>query len=233
MPTLANIESEARLLVDADTTSYTAADLLRRENAAYESIVALILGCDGLWQFDDSRYTDIPVGTTTLVNAQQDYSFDTSHLEVERVEVKDNSGIWHELNPIDKSQIGGALSEYQNVPGLPYEYDKQGASIFLYPAPATGSVTMASGLKVYFKRTASVFTSGEQSAGTAIPGFASPFHYLISYKAALPYAQSYKPQRVPMLVNEIAKLEKELVEFYSQREKDRRKVISMGGVSFR
>lgn len=221
-------------MVDADTTSYTAADLLRRINDAYEEVVGIIIGCDGLWQFDDTNFTDFPIGTTTLVNSQNDYAFDVSMLEIERVEVKDNSGLWHQLNPIDKSQVGEAIDEFMKTDGLPIYYDKQGASIILYPAPDNGvSVTLASGLKVYFQRTAAIFTAAEVTTGTKLPGFASSHHYLLSYKAALPYAMSYKKDRVPMLMAEIGRREKALIDHYSRREKDRRKMLSMGGVSHR
>jgi hypothetical protein len=234
MPNIADIEAEARALVDADTTSYPAATLLRRENSAYEEIVGLIIGCDGLWQFDDTNYSDFPIGVTTLVNSQNDYTFDVTHLEIERVEVLDEGGIWHKLAPIDISQIGGAISEFMKEDGRPQYYDKQGSSIVLYPAPDNGvSVTLASGLKVYFQRTADIFTSAEQTTGTKVPGFASPYHYLISYKAALPYALSYKGQRVPMILSEINRLEKGLKEHYSRREKDRRKVMKPAGISHR
>lgn len=231
--TIANIEAEARALVDADTTSYTAANLLRRENIAYEEIVGKIIGLDGTFQFDDSNFTDHPIGTTTLVDSQQDYAFDVTFLNIERVEVLDAQGIWHLLDPIDKSQINDALGEFEKVDGLPCYYDKNGGSIFLYPAPATGSVTMAAGLKVYFQRTASVFTSGEVSTGTKVPGFASPFHVLIAYKAALPYAVSYKKDRVPMLLAEINRMEKDLLKFYAKREKDVETVMSNESISFR
>ncbi len=230
---ISDINSEARALVDADTISYPAADLLRRINASYEKRVAQIIAADGLWQFDDSNYTDFPIGTTTLVASQQDYAFDSSHLEIERVEVKNSDGIWQKLNPIDKSQISIALSEYQKTAGMPMEYDKQGNSILLYPAPASGSVTLASGLKVYFKRTASIFTSAEVTTGTKQPGFASPFHSILSYDAAIPYAVSYKKDRVAALMAEADRLEKEMIKFYSRREQDRRKLLTMAGIDFR
>ena len=234
MATITDLNLEARALVDADTTSYPAATLLRRINDAYEETVGIIIGCDGKWQFDDSNFTNFPIATTTLVNSQNDYSFDVSQLEVERAEVLDNSGLWHELKPIDKSQINGAVDEFFKVDGLPEFYDKQGASLLLYPAPDNGtSVTLAAGLKVYFQRTASIFTAAEVTTGTKLPGFASPHHYILSYKAALPYAVSYKKDRVPYLMAEIKRREEELIKHYSRREKDRRKVMRMSGISSR
>src|SRR3990167_2215697 len=204
MPNLADIEAEARLIVDADSVSYSAAALLRRENAAYEEVVGDILGYDGLWQFDDSRFTTFPIATTTLINSQNDYTFDSSVLDIEAVSVLDANGLWRKLSQIDISQMGQDPAEFYKTDGLPFHYDKQGNSLLLYPAPDNGaSVTLASGLKVFFQRTANVFTSAELTTGTEVPGFATPYHAILAYKTALPYALSYKQDRVVFLQNEI------------------------------
>lgn len=231
--TIADLNSEARALVDADSTSYTAADLLRRINIAYEEVVSFIMGIDGKWQFDDSNYTDFPIATTTLVEAQEDYALDLTFLEIERVQVKDNSGNWHLLQPFDISEIGIAIDEYLKDDGLPAYYDKTGKSIILKPAPTASQVTLSAGLKVWFKRTADLYTSAQVTTGTKVPGFASPFHVILAYKAALPYAQSYKRDRVPMIVNEINRLEKEMKNFYGRRELDRRKIMTTARISHR
>lgn len=232
MATITDIQAEARALVDADSTSLTDAVLLRRVNMAYEDVVSKILGCDGRWQFDDTNYTTFPIATTTLVNSQADYTFDTTHLRILRVEVMDASGNYYQLEPIDIHDLEGiATTEFNKTDGRPVYYDKQGSSIVLYPAPDNGvSVTLALGLKVYFQRTADIFTSAQVTTGTKVPGFASPFHMILAYKAALPYALSYKKDRVAMLMSEIARLEKEMVKFYSKRQKDERQIMTMKSI---
>lgn len=231
--TITQIFAEARSLGNATDTSYTDTNLLRRVNSAYEDIVATILDCDGTWQFDDTNYTSHPIGTTDLVASQQDYTFAETHLIIERVEVKNASGHYEKLAPLDKSQVDVALTEYMSTAGMPIEYDKQGNSIFLYPAPASASVTLSSGLKVYYKRTADTFSSSDVTDGTATPGFASPFHPLLAYKAALPYCSENKPERVPFILSEIKRLEDKLINFYSRREKDIEVKLTMAPISFR
>ena len=231
--TIADINTLTRFLVNADISSYSAANLLINTNIAYEEIVGKIIGMDGRWQFDDQNYTTYPIGTQTLVASQNDYTFDSTQLEIERVEVKDAQGDWHLLTPIDKSQIGFAIDEFEPTPGLPWCYDKQGASILLYPAPSSATTTLTSGLKVYFKRTASIFTSAEVTTGTKVPGFASPFHQLISYKAAIPFAVVNLPQRVPALMAEVTRMEKGLEQHYGRREQDRRKTLQMRPINSR
>ena len=234
MATILDINAETRSLCDADSNSYPAADLLRRINTAYEEVVGFIIGLDGLWQFDDSNYTDLPIGTATLVEGQNDYSFNSAQLEIEKVAVKYTDGKYYFLSPIDKSEESDPLETLYPTNGLPEKYDKQGSSLFLYPAPDNGaSVTLVAGLKVYFKRTASVYTSAEVTTGTKKPGFASPYHMILAYKAALPYCMSYKKDRVPLILAEIQRLEKGIKEHYGGRERDRRKIMSMSGVNSR
>ena len=229
--TIADINTLARFLVDADSTSLTAANLLIFVNNAYEEIVGKIIGLDGTWQFDDTNFTDLPIGTTTLVAGQNDYSFDSSQIEILKVAVKDNSGNYQFLQPVNLDEYSVPLEEVFEVNGLPTHYDKSGSSVFLYPAPASGSVTLAQGLKIWFQRTASVFTSAEVTTGTKKPGFASPWHQILSYKAALPYAMNYKKDRVPLLLSEIQRMEVELLNHYARREKDVPKGLSMAGIN--
>ena len=233
MASISDIQAEARLLSDSDSTSYTDAQLLRRINQAYEETVSLILSCDGRWQFEDENFTTYPIATTTLVDSQNDYSFETAHLEIERVEVKDSGGLWHLLSPIDISQIGEAIDEFYKTDGLPLYYDKNGKSLLLYPAPATGSVTLVAGLKVYFKRTADLFTSAQVTTGTRVPGFPSPFHMILAYKAAIPFCVAYRPGRVPALMAQVLKFEDGIKKHFGRREQDRRKILSPSGVNSR
>lgn len=237
MSTIADINAEARALCDADSTSYTAADLLRRINYAYEQVIGWILDADGTWQWDDTNYTNLPVGTQTLVNAQKAYSFNDKFLEIESVQVKDVNGNWIILKPIEQRQWSDTqpLEEDFETDGLPEYYDKvSDDTIKLYPAPDNGvSVTLASGLKVKFRRTADVYTSAQVTTGTKEPGFASPYHVILSYMAALPYCLNYKKDRVPMIEKRIMELKADLITHYTKRSKDETSQMTMGGINFR
>jgi len=67
--------------------------------------VALIITADGTWQYDDTNYTDLPIGTGTLVEAQQSYSFASEYLEIEIVKVKDIDGNWRTLDLVDDKTL--------------------------------------------------------------------------------------------------------------------------------
>jgi len=226
MATITNINLETRALVDADSTSYPDATLLRRVNMAYEEIVGKLIALNKNWKFDDSNYSDLPIGLGDLVSGQQDYSFASTLLMVERVEVMDSDGNYHKLKPIDEKDISEALSQYKSGGGMPEKYARRGNSIFLYPYPLTASVTISDGLKVYFQRTADIFTSAEVTTGTKEPGFPSPYHYLLSYKSALPFALTYKKDRVTMIRQEIARMESELFDIALNKDSDKVSAMS-------
>ncbi len=231
--TIADINTETRDLVDATTTSYPAPLLLIRTNTAVEEIVDRILTADGRWQFDDANNVDYPGGVavlSTMTNGTKNYAIDTTLIQVEGVSVLAANGIWRKLIPFDPDDLTNPLldrAQFLNVSGLPYYYDLHGSYVSLYPAPDNGvSVTLTNGLKIYGKRTAQLFTSAEVTTGTKVPGFASPFHSLISYKAALPYAVKFKPARVQFIVAEIARKTSELIAFYGKRNKDERHLMT-------
>ncbi len=205
-----------------------------------EEIAGLILGADGRWDFDDTNNTDFPEGTANLVSGQKDYSLDTTYIKVLGVSILGSSGVWRKLLPFDPDDLApvyGPLmdrAQFLSSSGNPLYYDLHGNSIILYPAPDNGvSVTLTAGLKVYAQRTAQLFTSAEVTTGTKVPGFPSIFHSLISYKAALPYAMAYKPERVQFITAEIMRKTKDLVGFFSKRDKDERQILSMKGIVYK
>lgn len=229
MPTISDINQECRDLCDADTTSYPAATLLRRINEAYEKVISWILEADGLWQWDDTNYTDFPIGTQNLVDSQSKYSFNDKFLEIEEVQVKDDQGDWTILKPIDQKEYSDhtPLSEAFEDTGLPTHYDKlTDDTIELYPAPKTADVTTTNGLKVKFRRTADIFTSAQVTTGTKVPGFSSPFHYVLSYLAAIPFCMSYKKDRVSLFEKRVEDYKRDIMNHYSRRERDKRKKMT-------
>ena len=225
-----DLVSEINALCDSDATSYPIADKTRRVNMALEELIGDIINADGTWEYDDTNWTDLPVGTGTLVASQEAYTFASEYLEVRQVKVKSAAGEWVVLRPIDYSDFTNVSLE-QSFPtaGMPEYYDIIGDTIRLYPAPASASVTLASGLKVNFTRTADLFTTTDT---TQEPGLPSPYHVLLAYMAALPYCMSYKKDRVALFQKKVDDMKKSLIKFYSRREKDKRKVMTMAPINY-
>lgn len=243
MPNIVDINAEARDLCDANTTSYPAATLLRRINAALEKVVGWIITADGTWQFDDSNFTTNPIGTGTLQEGIASYTFSNDFLEIEMVKVKDLNGIYILLTPFDESELGMSAEEYfNNQTGMPTHYDKVGKTIKLYPTPSAASCTLIAGLKTHFKRTADLFLEtvpGTPDNVSKEPGFASTYHYILSYMAAIPYCMKYKKDRVALyegIVGDIGVtptgMKRDIINFYSMRERDKTKRMTFAQRQF-
>jgi hypothetical protein len=221
--TAADIKNKIYYLTKTNSTSFPAADILIAINNAYERVGQLILRADAKWQWDDTNQTDLPNATTDLVSGQQDYSLTSTHLTIDRVEIKDAGGNWHLLTQIDQQELKRdrcvALGAYQSTSGTPNEYDLIGSSVFLYPKPNYNSTA---GLKIYFTRGPALYTSGELSTGTKQPGFNSLFHDLIPLHVSYEYALANGQNMANGLLTLIQQKEQALNDFYGLRNRDKR-----------
>lgn len=210
----AGIVQEARYFVGANTTSYPINDLTRNVNRWFDKAVSLIFKSSGRWQWDDTNQTTLPSATTDLTSGQQDYSLEVSHLRIERVEVKDESGNWSKLTPFDKRDLDGAVDEFKKTDGQPQFYDIVGKSLILYPAP---NYSQADSLKAHFQRRGSYFATDDT---TKVAGFAEIFHRYLSLGAAYDYALKNNISNRNVLREEITAMEDEIHTFYAQRQPD-------------
>lgn len=229
--TISQIVSKTYFYTKTNVTSFPAADMLILINTAYDRVVSLIIKSDNRWQWDDTNQptTDqgdgtggLPTATTALVSGQQDYTFATTLLEVTRVELKDTSGNWRLLTPIDQNDVPIALGQYNKTAGIPTQYDKLGNSIFLYPP---SNFSQAASLKVCFTRGPVYFTSAEVTTGTKSPGFNSLYHDLIPLWASFDYALTNGLPNANLLKAVIDEKEGQLQEEYNKRSKDQPKYL--------
>ncbi len=204
------------------------ATFTRYINEAVNRVANLIMTADGRWQFDDTNFTDFPIATANLSTIlgleQQDYTFDITMLRILRVEVMDNTGAWQKLTPIDENDIyDQSLTDFMKTPGMPVYYDKQGTSIFLYPKPLATSVTSLGGLKVWFQRPPSYFTTADTAK---VPGFNSMYHRLVALIASRDYAMFKSLSIAKALTDKVSQDEDSLVENYALRSKDEHPKLS-------
>lgn len=198
------------------------ATFTRYINEALNRVVTLILLADGRWQWDDLNNTDFPIATTNLVTTlgseQQDYAFSISFLKITRVEIKDVAGNWNLLKSIDQADIyDQSLTDFLKTPGMPLFYDKIANSIFLYPKPLATAVTSTAGLKVWFQRPPSYFTTSDT---TKTPGFNSIYHRLVALIASRDYAAFKQLSTAKSISELVAQQEDSLGESYTLRSKD-------------
>ena len=224
---------------ESDSTSYPIASKVRNANIAYEKLIGKILEADGDWQWDDTNYTNLPRGTGTLVEGQETYSFASEYLNIQMVEVLQDSSpdVWHKLKPIDSLDLGdmspeeyfGQTSAGNPQTGMPEWYDKIGDTVILYPAPTSTAVTLTDGIRIWFQRTADLFTTTDT---TQEPGIPSPYHVLIAYYASISYCVKYKPERIRWLTQQWEDGIKNMLKFFGKREKDKRHIMTMKEINY-
>lgn len=232
--TFTEILSDARRLTKTNSTRFTTSDITDSANRALEHVTHLIREAQGRWQWDDSNNTDFAIATTNLVTTlgseQQDYGLDSTNYRMERVEVKDSDGNWHKLAPIDEADIyDQSLTDFLKTAGLPLYYDKVGNSLFLYPKPLDTAVTATAGLKVFYERGPSYFTTSDT---TKTPGFNPLFHRLLPLWCAYDYAFINNLKNANSFRNEIVLMEQELKDYYSLRDRDERIKISAKRIKY-
>lgn len=249
--TIANLNTLARFLTGTDTNSYTAANLLIAMNASYERITGKIIAetAGGNWKYGDMNYTAFPTFSVTMTNGTQSYdmrdwltaedsgstSANQFPLVILGAEVLDNNAIPHLLHRTSLQEIHGRgieFDNYQSTNGLPNEYELRDNLIVLYPAPATASVTLTSGLILYYLRTADLFTSTEVTTGTKEPGFPAPWHDILAYEAAYTFAASKGLANANRLKSIVDQKEKELMRFIGRRNQDERPIMTMGSINY-
>ena len=198
----------------ASITDYSLADRTGNSNLALDTILGLILEADQKWEWDDSNNTDLPIGTTSLVANQKDYGISgATYLKITKVLCKDANGTWRTLKPMDKNSPEAKNLNEQTNPGTPTHYDLIGNSIFLGPYPNYAST---GGLRIFFQRNVSYFITTDT---TKAPGFAQPFHRLVSLYASDDYlsAKGLVGDRLKRIQNKIEKMENALLKFYASR----------------
>lgn len=199
-------------------------DFTARINRAYDKVSAKIMGADGRWQFDDTTYTDLPIGSTDLVSGQGDYKFDVEHLEITKLLIWDSRGNKTVLTPVglDDPIARLMVEDTSTTGGIPEYYLKRGASIFLYPKP-NYTTTNYSGITVYYQRRPNYFAYTDTTAKS--PGIPAIFHRYLSLEASRDWAVSkLMPVKNDWLL-ELRELNDSIVDFYSKRSKDEQKII--------
>lgn len=216
-----SIVADVHYWAGTDAVTYPIADITRNANQALSKVVEMIMRSAGRWQFDDTNYDDLPIATTDLVANQTNFSLAVSHLKVARVRIKDKQGKWKILRPVDRRDLS---EDELNATGVPDKYDKLGVSLFFFPLQ---DYDQSQGVEVQFERDADYFETDDT---TKAPGFASTFHRLISLYTALDYTEPNELEaRSRKISKRIERMEAELVEFYSDRDRDEQPFMQTEG----
>ncbi len=182
-------------------------------NIHYRDVARTIWEVDASWTYDDSNATTLPHGYTSLVHNQHDYALPSTAQVIDRIEVLDHAGNYIKLNPLDPVEVKNGLPEYLGgSPGLPLNYVMRGRSIVLYPTPHSAYVTLTDGIHIYVNRE---ITEIALTASTGEPGFAQPFHRILSYACSIDFTQDAQQRQFFALQKEA--LTQAMLRFYAKR----------------
>lgn len=187
-------------------------------NDWYMKATKIIITADGRWQWDDTNWGNQPIATTDLVDGQRDYTVLNADpgagqdwLQVERVEMKDTSGNWVKLAPVDLRDFGASVGEEFKTDATPIYYDFNGSSIKLYPSSNYDST---GGLKVWFSRSPKEFRYTDTDAR---PGFTSIFHEYLVLGATYNWEKYKKVGNAEQTKRDIQEMESNMAGFYGNR----------------
>lgn len=204
-------------------------------NRAYDNVVSQILQNEGDYTWDDYNNVDFPIGTTNLIALQPDYTLPTSSptsdastfLRLIKVQVADANGSYYNLRAVSETMTPQALETQFQTPGAPKFYKLLGNSIFLYPTPAAGQVTLIGGLKIYFQRDKVDFLVTDT---TKQPGFPSIYHYLLALEASETWAAIKGLKQLTFIQQKKAEFMHNLGWGTANKNKDVRQIIRPVGV---
>jgi hypothetical protein len=192
---LLQVSETLSLLGDGGITSNTTLtrQFINYINQAYWEVFMAILTVDKNWKADDFNYTDYPEAPITLVDSQRDYELPVAVtganiatlLRVNRVWVLDTQGNRMLLEAMDTDEDFDYITT-----GIPTKYRLHGKSIYMNVRPASGQVTLTSGLIVQFQRVPDPFAYADldgNKESTQQPGFMETFHDLLALRASAKY----------------------------------------------
>ena len=233
-------------LTGLDTNAVSAKERARCANRWYYKAAILAWKSDPDWQFDDvnqaasatdgnwtfDAFAGLPRATRTLTDDVRIYALPTSALSVERVEILRANSDWYPLEPIEEAKIPRysnsegfrvfAIPEFYKTKGLPKYFNLVGSNIELFPAPATGEVTMTAGIKLYVSREIKEFVSTDT---TMEPGIPEPFHRILSLGASYDIAIAKGLANARTLKAEVEQLLFEMQDYYTKRQRYNKKSI--------
>jgi len=188
-------------------------DFTARINKALSEVFHLIFSSSGIWNFDDSNQTDLPVAKRDIVSGTDSYLLPDGITSIERIDIYDADGNTWELQQYPLYKITNGEADFLTGGGRPIYYRLFGDVVKVYPAPNYDATL---GLAVYFGRELVSFSSTDT---TAEPGFASPYHDILSLMASADWFIAKQPQSPTLVKLEQKLLQRraDLVNYYRRR----------------
>jgi hypothetical protein len=192
-------------------------------NLAFDELLRIGFKASGTWQLDDSNHADYPEIVTNIVSGQRGNLI----LDIHRVMVADSSGIFRDIEPVDKEtpNINNSVDtdgfiDGRSTTGAPLYYNKTSNGIFLDPIP---NYNRTGGLKLLINREASYMAYTDTTKKPGVPG---TLHAYLHLKPAMDYARRKSLACYDRLALEVDKYEREngkIAQVFNMRQRDVKK----------
>lgn len=220
------IQAEERLVYSSDygRISGNTKELAQwtvRNNQALSRAMALMLRYQDYWQVDDWNHGTVNEATENIVSGTRDVALTNPEdiLFIIAVAIKQSAtnDDYVQIKPVDirEQTARPIIEDNTSNTGVPYRYDKTGGYIRLDPIP---NYSATAGLKYYYQRTPHQFTTSDTTATAGIPAI---FDQLIPFYAVDAYAtENTNPNLKALVGGDIARMENDVANIFSQRSKD-------------
>ena len=229
--TNAGIVEQSRSLAGVTSTQWPTQKVVNSANNWHDFVTGYAIGADKRFQWDDTNHTKLPEGTAELTINVSDYSFLTDEQGNNIVTLTGvsilNNGKYEPLLLVDRNDPSYDPSTFGTQTGTPTQYDKIADNIIRLDFKP--SATVASGLKFYFQRTGSYFTSSDT---TKSPGVSPLLHRGYVIASAYDIALTLGLANLQALSLERQKEEQKMIQYFSERSNDERKIMTMAKIQY-
>jgi len=222
------IVQQVRDFMRVDSNQWATSKIVNSVNNYLDMVAGYAIGADKRFQWDDTNHSKLPIGTTSLVANQTDYSFLTDEqgnriltlTGISLLEIATNYETV--LIPVNKGGEGYDSYSFGAISGTPTRYDKIADNIIrLDYKPSSTDVSKYS-LKFYFQRTPSYFSASDI---TKEPGVASTLHRGFVIAAAYDGALTLGLANTAGLANEAEKETLKMQNYFLNRNNDEQLVM--------
>lgn len=221
----AGIVEQSRKLCRVDSSQWPTQNIVNSANNWHDFVTGYAIGSDGRFQWDDTNHTKLPEGTADATINVSDYSFLTDEqgnniITLLGVSYKDGD-TYKPLTLVDRNDPNYDSETFGQETGTPTQYDKIADNIIRLDRKPSATVT--AGLKFYFQRTGSYFTSSDT---TKSPGVSPILHRGYVIASAYDIALTLGLPNMQALAAERAREEQGVVDYFaSNRDRDERHVM--------
>lgn len=199
-----------------------------RNNHALKRATALMSEYAGRWRFGDWNHGSYDTATQNIVANTREVAItnpqDVLFIFGVQIKIDTTTTLWTEIQPLDIREKSSLAFREDNTTnrGIPSRYEKVGGYIVLDPEP---NYAVTNGLRYYYQRSPHDFATSDTSAVAGIP---SLFDRIIPLYAIDIYATENTNTNLKQLVGvDIARMERDVKNFFAMREQDRELLLTV------